>query len=1060
MRNISFLSGISFGSTRLRRLILTGFVLTAAVFSIFAGCSAALAVGDRETGERNGNRIYVMLGMHMNFSHSWRGDTPDEAGFGTDIRIVREVIRILDEANRNGQDARVYWEGENLFTFEEILPRHAPDITEGIRRRIAAGQDEFMPAPYSNTLFSAVTENEMRAVLRWAISNPWGSGARDLFGSWAPLIRPQEAMSTPGQTRILREEGFLGMVLPYSAYAFTGFSNFVPTLPPGQRFHFVSMRQGDDEEKMLLLPSVSAADMVNNVSFERWIRKLRDLQLSGEIDHDLVLHVNFDADSETWLPLLPGPLRRIPNFGGLQEYIDAVNKYDWAEFSVPGEYIAGREPEGEVTIRQDTADGGWDGNYSWAEKYSSHVVWTGLEKSRLASYRAEALSAGAPEEVRERIRSLLYEGRESSFFRRIRGLSTTHFGMSTPIINEERQAAAERTAEAARLRAEEALRAASESLPGRQADEPAGNTAAPADDLLYSFLVKDIRNAEAGGTTADRVTTPVRIPIVFPGTVPPLSVTDDRGKDISASVINVGPAGDGRVSAQLLFFLDLAPGESRTISVRRSEVQDDSAEGSPGRGTEPRLPGGRRVLGSGPFRVTIDPQAGIRDVSLGDAKIGGPDFLSHFITYRTGGRDRVYAARGYGSEPLENERHDGLDRVRLTAEIPFSTESGPVAADIRIDLNVPRDAPWMIADVRVRYPYTGKRDLLATMQQKVRRYLDLNWKEVAPFQIRPLLDADRENPARVWKHNYLDVTSWYDLDYGRLNPKNAEIDSFNHQVTAGWVAVTDSEKGLLISQSADRTSSYAFASMRLRESPEKRQELLLNPFGSYYGRQLDYSHMGDGDLGADLAVRAAASLRPNAPSFNGVTEEFSLMIAPYRGDRPPRQLQQAARNFFYPPAVVYLKTPGIPGVLSPAEMKAWIRDGVSASAEPCTDPLPAPRAFLVNPSDGAADLVWDERDPARVRGYEVQVRERSEEEWESVRIDSGNRCRVPNLVNDGIYEFRMRSLGDGTASPMTPVLRERIGPVRKSGPADGVPLNLSLVARMLYSILLHEFSVP
>ena len=136
-------------------------------------------------------KVYVILGMHANFYHSWRGDTNDEAGFGTDIRVVREIIRMLDEANAKGQDARAYWEGESLFTFEDIIPKHAPDIIDGIRRRIDAGLDEFMPAPYSNTLFSATTPDEMAATVKWSITNPWGSGAKDLFGSYVPLIRPQ-----------------------------------------------------------------------------------------------------------------------------------------------------------------------------------------------------------------------------------------------------------------------------------------------------------------------------------------------------------------------------------------------------------------------------------------------------------------------------------------------------------------------------------------------------------------------------------------------------------------------------------------------------------------------------------------------------------------------------------------------------------------------------------------------------------------------------------------------------------------------------------------------------
>ena len=73
-----------------------------------------------------------MLGFHSNFYHSWRGDSPDEAGFGTDIRLVRFLIDELDRANAQGLEARAYWDHDNLFTLETILPTHAPDILENL----------------------------------------------------------------------------------------------------------------------------------------------------------------------------------------------------------------------------------------------------------------------------------------------------------------------------------------------------------------------------------------------------------------------------------------------------------------------------------------------------------------------------------------------------------------------------------------------------------------------------------------------------------------------------------------------------------------------------------------------------------------------------------------------------------------------------------------------------------------------------------------------------------------------------------------------------------------
>lgn len=83
--------------------------------------------------------------------------------------------------------------------------------------------------------------------------------------------------------------------------------------------------------------------------------------------------------------------------------IHVVNKYSWADFTLPSGYVASHPPKGEVLVRQDFADGGYDGNYSWSEKCASMRVWTWLEKSRLSSYRAETLAELAK---RSRQRSL------------------------------------------------------------------------------------------------------------------------------------------------------------------------------------------------------------------------------------------------------------------------------------------------------------------------------------------------------------------------------------------------------------------------------------------------------------------------------------------------------------------------------------------------------------------------------------------------------------------------------------------------------------------------------
>ncbi len=147
-------------------------------------------------------KVFVALGFHINFYHSWRGDTPDEAGFGTDIRVIRKILEILDRANREGLKSRAYWDTEVYWTFQEILPKYSPGILEGIRRRVQAGWDEIVPGPFNNGANHAATAEEFQASVAWALENPWGSGLKQLFGKVAPFYRPQETMFTTGQESI------------------------------------------------------------------------------------------------------------------------------------------------------------------------------------------------------------------------------------------------------------------------------------------------------------------------------------------------------------------------------------------------------------------------------------------------------------------------------------------------------------------------------------------------------------------------------------------------------------------------------------------------------------------------------------------------------------------------------------------------------------------------------------------------------------------------------------------------------------------------------------------
>jgi len=925
-------------------------------------------------------QVYLMLGFHINFYHSWRGDTPDEAGFGTDMRVIRGVLDILDQANARGQKARGYWDTEVYWTFQEILPKHCPDILERMRARVAAGQDEIVLGPFNNGANHAATADEFRAAVAWAIENPWGSGLRQLFPRVTPFYRPQECVFTTGQEQILKECGVEGLILYYALVPFNTLGVFTPALSMEKRYNLFWFRSREDQPPLVVFPAMSAADVLEMTSLESMMLDLHARQLRGEIRSDVVIHLNEDADLESWLPFkLPRALKWFPNTGGLEEYIRLVNKYPWAEFTVPSEYLANHPPQGEVLVRQDLADGGFDGSYSWAEKCSSLRIWTLLEQSRLASYRAEALARRTGIDVRQQ----LWEGMESSFFQRLIGLTTTHFGMSTPVINEERQARAFAILGESCWVAEQAEWVAAAGI--LSTTDPGSPQALYAFELFPTPPARDTAAVPAGVAA--------RLPVILPEDVEAVQLEAD-GECVQAALTDIRTLPDGRAAGELRFVAPLDPAVVRHYRLL------------PASSPTPSVP--LTWLSNRWLEIEFSEQSGIRSFTWDGGQIGGSDFLQPFVSYRTKKKPVVYPAARWEFLPLTGEQWEGLQRVRMRALLPMRTPYGEYTSEFTYTFTLFDDLPHLYVDVEARYAATPPTETIHNLTQKLRRLMDLRWHEVAPCQIHPAFTAPGVSPLRVWKHNYLGITSYYDMNYGQINPSNRDLDAFNHQVTAGWVAVSDGKRGLLIGENADLLASMAFSPMRMREH-DGAQQLWLNPFGSYYGRLASYSHLGASGLGEDFLKAFSGFLKPNGPSFNGQTLRFSLLLVPYAGDEPSVSLQAEAAAHFYPPAVVFHATP--PGVeaLLPKDIRTAVDAALRRAAIREVETVPVPLAFLVNPSHNQVDLVWEPPRDVPVTGYEVAWRASGEKEWHATVIQPANRWQILGLEDGQEYQFKMRT---------------------------------------------------
>lgn len=827
---------------------------------------------------QNPHKIYLCLGFHASMRHSWRGDMPDETGVGVDIRVIRKIIEILNSANERGISIGGSWDFESRWTIEEYIKNHSPDILENIKKRVDKGLDEVIISPYNNGLVAASTEREFVESVKREFTNDKKSGLLDIFGKATPMTRPQEMMFTPGQVKLYKKLGIKYLSLYYSSTPFNSISNFIPPLTTEQRYNPIYLKDGTSDDKIILIPTYHHGDILNNYSLKKWLIKLRKEQITGKVKSDLLIFINIDADSETWVGFdLPRILSFIPNATGLYEYIKTVNELKFVEFTTIKEYMKNHSPVFEVTITQDLADGGWDGFSSWAEKLDTHQIWKGLEKSRYYTYQAEYLLENEikDDDFKEKINNELWGEENSSFIKRFELLSTTHFGMSNPVINNERLKQAFELSNLTKEIAYNALRECKKTI-ARKSNKDLK-------DYLYAFYIFNFKNRDSKFFA--------KVPLILPENINlhKLKLFDENSRGIPFSIIDIEKKNDKNLT-HILFYPELKSKSKKLffIKIGGKENQDNTS----------------RTFSNNLIKLKIDDNGFITSLKYKGREFAKEKFIAPFVNYD----NKITSPQKFTVEDLGEETLDGLQRIKLKGEIEIIIENKKYPVELQYIFTITKDLPYIFADVKVKFPRTPTKKLSYTMVQKINRLLDLSWIEVAPFQLQPAIFSPENNFLKVWKINYLNYISSYELNYKKINPKNASISSFNNHITAPWIAISNKRQGLLISQNTQILSNFAFAPMRLKEI-DGIQNIFINPYGTYYGKQLDYSHLSENDVGVELICAVAPFLKSSAPSYNGGKLNFALMIAPYEGDKPPENIQNDAMDFFYPYGIIYLKTP-------------------------------------------------------------------------------------------------------------------------------------------------------
>ena len=741
-------------------------------------------------------KIHIAYGFHVNCYHSYRGDTNDAQGFGSDIRIIRRIISTLDALNAEGIPVKGTWDSENFFSLEQILPAYAPDILEGMKRRVKENGDEHIIMGYSNGALGAMQENELAASVELAVTNPQGSGLQDLFGTCEKIVRPQEVMFTPSQVHTYNKLGVKALCLYYSCVPFDAFKTLIPLLDDEHACNPLTFEYRG--EGLTIIPTYSNADVCDAGCLRAWVKELRQKQESGAISRDLFLFINMDADAIFWESLdLPVIGSRIANTDGIHGLVKEVADLDYVVFDTPGGYLGTHSPVGTVSFTQDTADGNFTGYASWAEKPYNRKIWTAIERSRTAE-------RAMPD--------------DNAFSDRIKLLSTTHFGLATPVLNIQREKAADALAVA--------LKAASVRADGTLTVHNTSGTALQCLQLAYS------------GKNAPHI----------------------KGDALEACTVL--PMGDDSVFV-MLRFREIK--KQYTLSVKETQWQPSPL---------------CRTLKSGGAALSFSADNRIKWFTYNNRNIGGEDFLRSYITY--GGKPYSFTV-----DSLEAGHIAGGECVEMKGSITLP--GAAVQGDFVYRFFTSEAAEGIFVMTDVRYPYTEERDTISTENSTLGRYTDMRWQEAVPFG----LSFNNDGEVSVIKRNFEgDISMFRTTSYGEADERNTSLDSFNNQLSAGLIGLTDGTKGLLVGNARNVLSSMAYCPMRLHPDGH----VTMNPFGTYFGKQRHH-HNRSGDRIPQTYTLIAPQGKSLAPSYNGSRERAMLCLMPFEGSLPDEERLKALLAF-------------------------------------------------------------------------------------------------------------------------------------------------------------------
>ena len=601
-------------------------------------------------------------------------------------------------------------------------------------------------------------------------------------------------MFTPSQVSLYNKLGVKALCLYYSCVPFDAFRTIIPKLSDEEAFNPLTYTYKG--ESMTIIPTYSNSDVCDAGCLRAWVKDLRRKQESGEINNDLFLFINMDADAIFWETIDLGKLTgKVANTDGIHGLVKEVADLPYVVFDTPGGYIKNHKPIGKIEFTHDTADGNFTGYASWSEKPFNRKIWTRIERARAMAKVTSESDKLSP-----------------SFNDRVLLLSTTHFGLATPVLNIQREKTALELSDKV-INDELSVMPKTEKI-------TVYNTTKSNLQCVQIEIEENIPDASCIQIQAESLESFVAV------------VTDDECK----------------TAFVMMKFNEIK--EKYELDISFSAKKEKKVF--------------RNLLETSRISLMFTPNGNIAFAQVDGKKIGNYDFLQSYITYG----DKRYQFENKSVSSLSVGGNGEGIRIQGEIHLPKELKSGKYTFDFfKTDFSY-----GIFVRTTVEYPYTAETTSISTENSALGRYSDMNWKETVPFQITPTLNGD----ISVIKRNFMDdVSAFRTQSFPECDAKNQKVDSFNHQLTGGFVGLYDENCGLIVANARQVLSSMAHCPMRL----EKDKTVRMNPFGTYYGNQRHHFSRGNDEI-LDTYTLVAAQGKSIAPSYNGSSETAMFGLFP------------------------------------------------------------------------------------------------------------------------------------------------------------------------------------